>query len=38
MKRYKANKYKDRRVFTRTADKGHPKNYSKSPMRGGWRI
>lgn len=38
MKRSKVRPRKDRRVFSRTADKAHPKNYAQAPMRGGWRI
>lgn len=32
------NKGKDRRRFSRTADKSHKKNYRAAPMRGGIRL
>ena len=31
-------KFKDKRVFTGTADKTHYKNLMATPMRGGFRI
>lgn len=39
MKRFKANKYKDKKLFSRTAKKVHSKNVlSGSVMRGGIRL
>lgn len=37
MKRRRVNKYKDKRKFSRTADKAHSRNYAR-PTRGGYRI
>jgi hypothetical protein len=38
MFRKRANKYKDKRIFSRTASMVHKKNLSAGPMRGGIRI
>lgn len=38
MRRRRPNRQKDKKYFSRTADRSHPKNYAQSPMRGGWRI
>lgn len=38
MRRYKPNKHKDRRRFSRTAGRTHKKNLRATPMRGGIRL
>lgn len=37
-RRYRAKPRKDRKMFSRTAAKVHPKNANASPMRGGFRL
>lgn len=37
-KRKPMNKEKSRNLFTKTAEKVHPKNGSTRPMRGGYRL
>lgn len=39
MKRMRVrNVRRDKRKFSRTADKAHPKNFMSNPMRGGIRL
>lgn len=38
MKRQKMGNRQSRRLFTRTADKVHPRNMQGAPMRGGIRL
>lgn len=38
MKRYKANKNKDRKIFSATAAHVNGRNMSSNPMRGGYRF
>ena len=38
MQRKRANKRYDRKVFSATADRVHPKNVQRPPMRGGYRL
>lgn len=38
MRRRRPNKYKDKKMFSRTASRSNRKNYSASPRRGGWRL
>lgn len=38
MRRYRANKHKDRRIFSRTADMTHRKNLQTGVHRGGNRM
>jgi len=36
--RKKVSKFRSKRRFSRTADRVHRKNRSRSPMRGGYRL
>lgn len=38
MKRYRANKRRDRKFFSKTASRVNERNFSGSPMRGGYRF
>jgi hypothetical protein len=38
MKRQKMNKKKSKKLFSKTADRTHPKNVQPPPMRGGIRL
>lgn len=38
MKRTKTNRKKDRRIYSKTADSTHKKNFAEKPKRGGWRL
>ncbi len=37
-RRKETNRYKDRRRFSKTADRTHKKNLRSNPMRGGYRL
>jgi hypothetical protein len=36
--RYKLNKSKSKRSFSRSASRSHKKNFGSKPMRGGYRL
>jgi len=38
MRRYRANKRRDKRIFSRTASRTNTRNLAVSPMRGGYRL
>lgn len=38
MRRYKLNRKKDRKFFSRTAERVNSRNMVSSPMRGGYRL
>lgn len=38
MRRFRANKNKDRKYFSRTADHVNGRNMNAAPMRGGYRF